>query len=396
MIRIVEDLRRPARIKVAGVGGGGCNAINTMIQAGLEGVDFVAANTDVQCLENHLAQFKVQLGPTLTKGLGAGANPEIGRQAALEVQEAIGEAVGEADMVFVTAGMGGGTGTGAAPILANVARSMGILTVGVVTKPFDFEGKRRMRQATEGIAELKDAVDTLIIIPNQRLLSIADEAMPLLVAFKKVDEVLLNAVQGVSDLINVNGLVNLDFADVKAIMSNQGLALMGTGRGSGAKKATEAARAAVTSPLLDDIEIDGATGVLMNITGGLDLSLRDVDDACSCIREAAHPDANIIFGAVIDERLKDEFKITVIATGFDRSQQARREVIARAGGENRDRPTYIRMKKSEVRAAAAPQEVKEEEKFARILKELSGAGVEAENEYDIPTYLRKTNEGGSP
>ena len=393
MLTIADDIHIGARIKVVGVGGGGCNAVNTMIQSGLERVDFVCANTDIQCLDHNLAPFKIQLGGGLTRGLGAGANPEVGRQAALEVQEQIAQTLGDTDMVFVTAGMGGGTGTGGAPIVANVARSLGALTVGVVTRPFEFEGKRRMRQAAEGIAELKDAVDTLIVIPNQRLLSISGENMPLLMAFKKVDEVLLNAVQGVSDLVNVSGLVNLDFADVKAIMSNQGLALMGTGRAAGPRKAVESARAAVTSPLLDDVEIDGATGVLINITGGLDMGLQEVNEACTAIREAAHPDANIIFGAVIDERMKDEFKITVVATGFDKTAQMRRENIGRGVSENRDRPTYIRVKNSEVRAAAQPQEAQQEEKFSRILKELSGAGVEAEDEYDIPTYLRKGVDG---
>ena len=395
MLTMADDMLFGARIKVIGVGGGGCNAVNTMIQSGLEHVEFVCANTDIQCLDHNLAQYKIQLGPGLTKGLGAGANPEVGRQAALEAQEQIAEILADTDMVFVTAGMGGGTGTGGAPIVANVARSLGALTVGVVTKPFEFEGKRRLRQAMEGIAGLRDAVDTLIVIPNQRLLSISGESMPLLMAFKKVDEVLVNAVKGVSDLVNVSGLVNLDFADVRAIMSNQGLALMGTGNATGPRKAVESARAAVTSPLLDDVEIDGATGVLINITGGLDMTLQEVNEACSAIREAAHPDANIIFGAVIDERMKDEFKITVVATGFDKTAQARREHITHVQNENRDRPTYIRVKKSEVRAAAAPQEAAQEEKYSRILKELSGAGVEAEDEYDIPTYLRKGSDGSN-
>src|SRR5512136_2662142 len=311
------DSKEPgARIKVIGVGGGGGNAINTMVAGRLEGVEFIAANTDVQALSANRAQVKLQLGRTVSRGLGAGANPERGREAALEVKDGIAETLAGADMVFVTAGMGGGTGTGAAPIIADVAKATGALTVGVVTKPFLFEGNRRRKQAEQGIADLKNAVDTLIVIPNQRLLSVAGESMSLADAFKRADEVLLNAVQGISDLITVHGLVNVDFADVRTIMAEQGMALMGTGRSSGPGRAVEAMQAAISSPLLEDVTLDGATGLLVNITGGSSLTLHEVDEAVSMAQAAADPDANIIFGSVVDEHLDEEVKITVIATGF--------------------------------------------------------------------------------
>ncbi len=312
-----------ATLKVVGVGGGGGNAVNTMIAQGLEGCDFIACNTDLQALESHLAPTKIQIGRDTTRGLGAGANPEIGRTSALEDRERIAEVLEGADMVFVTAGMGGGTGTGAAPVIADVAKECGALTVGVVTKPFLFEGKRRQRQAEEGIAELRQAVDALITIPNQRLLQIADQNTSLLEAFKKADEVLLHAVQGISDLITTHGLVNVDFADVRTIMSNQGMALMGTGFASGPDRAVEAANQAVNSPLLEDVSIQGAMGILINITGGPDMTLHEIDEAASLIQEAAHEDANIIFGSVIDERLQDVIKITVIATGFSPEDEKR-------------------------------------------------------------------------
>ena len=311
------ELPQTARIKVIGVGGGGGNAINTMISEGIRNVDFVAANTDIQALENNLAGTKIQLGAGLTKGLGAGANPEIGRSSALEDQARIAECLEGSDMVFVTAGMGGGTGTGAAPVIANIAREQGALTVGVVTKPFQFEGRRRLRQAEEGIRSLANAVDTLIIIPNQRLLAISGDHTTILEAFKKADEVLLHAVQGISDLITVPGLINVDFADVRTIMNGKGLALMGTGTASGPSRALEAAETAISSPLLEDVSIEGATGILVNLTGGLDVTLAELNEALSLIEQAAHEDAQIIFGNVIDESLRDEVKITVIATGFD-------------------------------------------------------------------------------
>ncbi len=310
------EIPESANIKVIGVGGGGGNAVNTMIADGIGGVQFVAANTDLQALDTNLATIKIQLGGTLTKGLGAGADPDIGRHSALEDHARIAESLEGADMVFVTAGMGGGTGTGAAPVIANIAREMGALTVGVVTKPFHFEGRRRRRQAEEGIKNLQAAVDTLITIPNQRLLAMSGDDTTILEAFKKADEVLLQAVQGISDLITVRGLVNVDFADVRTIMRGRGLALMGTGRASGPTRALEAAEMAISSPLLEDVSIEGATGILINITGGLDMTLREINDAASLIEEAAHEEANIIFGNVIDENARDEIKITVIATGF--------------------------------------------------------------------------------
>jgi cell division protein FtsZ len=305
-----------ARIKVIGVGGGGGNAINTMIASGLPGVEFIAANTDMQALGASLASTKIQLGAQLTKGLGAGANPEIGREAALEDCEQIREHLAGTDMVFITAGMGGGTGTGGAPVVARIAKELGALTVAVVTKPFQFEGKKRMRQAEDGMADLKEAVDTLIAIPNQRLLAIAVRNTPLLEMFKKADDILLQAVRGISDLITVHGLINLDFADVRTIMAEMGLAMMSAGSASGENRAVEAAQKAIASPLLEDLSIRGAKGVLINITGSHDLSLHEVNEAATLIQEEAHEDANIIFGAVIDERMGDEIRITVIATGF--------------------------------------------------------------------------------
>jgi len=312
-----------ARIKVIGVGGGGGNAINTMVAGRLEGVEFIAANTDVQALAANKAHTKLQLGKSVSRGLGAGANPDRGRDASLEVKDAIAEVLAGADMVFVTAGMGGGTGTGGAPIIADIAKQAGALTVGVVTKPFLFEGNRRRKQAEAGIEELRAAVDTLIVIPNQRLLSVAGESMSLADAFKRADEVLLHAVQGISDLITVHGLVNVDFADVRTIMAEQGMALMGTGRSSGPNRAVEAMQAAISSPLLEDVTLDGAMGLLVNITGGASLTLHEVNEAVSMAQASADPDANIIFGSVVDERMDGEVKITVIATGFARAESAR-------------------------------------------------------------------------
>jgi cell division protein FtsZ len=314
------DMDNFARLKVVGVGGGGNNAVNRMISAGLRGVEFIAVNTDKQALFLSQANTKIQIGDKLTKGLGAGANPEIGEKAANESRDEIAMAIKDADMVFVTAGMGGGTGTGAAPVIAQIAKEMGILTVGVVTKPFSFEGKKRMMQAEKGVEALKATVDTLVTIPNDRLLQLADKKMSLVKAFSLADDVLRQGVQGISDLIAVPGLINLDFADVKTIMQDTGLAHMGIGRATGENKAEEAARQAITSPLLET-SIDGAKGVLMNITGGPDLGLQEVNTAAELIQAAADPEANIIFGAVIDENLKDEIIITVIATGFDKSAE---------------------------------------------------------------------------
>ncbi|HEX8179914.1 MAG TPA: cell division protein FtsZ [Pyrinomonadaceae bacterium] len=311
-----------ARIKVIGVGGGGGNAVNRMIEAGIEGIEFLVANTDLQALKRSRAPIKIQLGGKLTKGLGAGANPEVGRNAALEDTEKIIEALEGADMVFVTTGLGGGTGTGAAPIIASLATELNALTVAVVTKPFHFEGKRRMTQSEQGLRELRECVDTVITIPNERLLHTVDRNVSLQDSFKLADDVLRQAVQGISDLITVPGLINLDFADVKAIMQGMGMALMGAGRASGENRAINATQQAISSPLLEEASITGAKGVLINITGGLDLTLYEVNEASSIIREAADEDANIIFGAVIDESMRDEMKITVIATGFDRESVA--------------------------------------------------------------------------
>jgi cell division protein FtsZ len=312
-----QNLTPPgAKIKVIGVGGGGGNAINTMIRSGLEGVDFVSCNTDVQSLRFSLAPAKIQVGKELTRGLGAGADPDVGRDAALEDRHEIQELLTGADMVFITAGMGGGTGTGGASVVAQIARELGALTVAVVTKPFQFEGNRRRRHAEAGVARLRECVDTLITIPNQRLLQVAAPGLSMIDAFKMADEVLVNAVRGISDIINIPGTVNVDFADVKTVMSCMGHALMGIGHAVGEKRAVEAARMAVSSPLLEDIDIEGATGILINITAGANVTLMEVNEACSIIQEAAHEDANIIFGAVIDETLGDQIRVTVIATGF--------------------------------------------------------------------------------
>src|SRR6184192_1975511 len=317
-----EGRRLGASIKVVGIGGAGSNAVNRMIDAGLDGVDFLVANTDVQALKLSKAPVKLQIGAKLTKGLGAGANPEIGRQAALEDTDKVIEALEGADMVFVTTGLGGGTGTGAAPIVATLAAELGALTVAVVTKPFAFEGKKRMTQADRGLADLKECVDTVITIPNERLLATLERGTSLFDAFRIADDILRQAVQGISDLIIVPGLINLDFADVKTIMSGMGLALMGAGRASGENRAVEATQQAISSPLLEEATIQGAKGVLINITGGSDLTLYEVNAASTIIREAADGEANIIFGAVLDETMKDEVKITVIATGFDRRAES--------------------------------------------------------------------------
>jgi cell division protein FtsZ len=314
---MLDEEQLGARIKVIGVGGGGGNAVNRMIQAGIKGIEFMVANTDVQAMRNSLAPVKLQIGGKLTKGLGAGANPEIGKQAALEDTDRILEALSGADMIFITTGMGGGTGTGAAPIIASLAAELGALTVAVVTKPFGFEGKRRRIQAEQGIRSLRETVDTLITIPNERLLNFVERATSLNEAFTIADDILRQAVQGISDLITVPGEINLDFADVKTIMHGMGMALMGTGVSSGEHRAVEAAQRAISSPLLEEASIEGAKGVLINITGGPDMTLFEVHEAASIIQEAADEEANIIFGTVIDPRMKDEVKVTVIATGFD-------------------------------------------------------------------------------
>ncbi len=345
-----------AVIKVIGVGGGGSNAVNRMIDAGLKGVEFVAINTDRQALLLSNASQKIQIGEKLTKGLGAGANPEIGQKAAEESREIIENIIQGSDMVFITAGMGGGTGTGAAPIIADIAKQLGILTVGVVTKPFTFEGRKRALHAEEGIKELKEKVDTLVIIPNDRLLQISEKKTSMIEAFKTADDVLRQGVQGISDLIAVPGLVNLDFADVKTIMLNTGMAHMGIGCSNGENRAVEAAKQAIQSPLLET-SIEGAKGVLLNITGGPNLGLFEVNEAAELVSQSADPDANIIFGAVIDEDLKDEIRITVIATGFS-GDKPRKVISERAETKDRDSlfgdyegidldiPTFLRKNKS--------------------------------------------------
>ncbi|HAO94061.1 MAG: cell division protein FtsZ [Deltaproteobacteria bacterium GWB2_55_19] len=390
VIEMDENFNRGARLKVIGVGGCGGNAVNTMIECGLEGVEFLAANTDSQALEKSLAHTKIQLGGSLTKGLGAGANPEIGRNAAMESKDALIEALKGADMVFITAGMGGGTGTGAGPVVAEAAKAAGALVVAVVTKPFAFEGSKKMKQADDGLKRLKDVVDTVITIPNQRLLSVASKNTSLKDAFKRGDEVLLQAVKGISDVITVSGLVNVDFADVRTIMSEMGQALMGSGVATGENRAVEAARKAISSPLLEDISISGARGVLINITGSSDLTIHDVHEASSLIHEEAHDDAHIIFGAVIDESMGDEVRVTVIATGFGKVHEARtpmqmpmqmgKEIIPQADIiEDLDVPTVIRREKGfELRS----------HEYRRLTR-LGGHNADDEDMYDTPTFLRK-------
>ena len=375
-----DQKKNSATIKVIGVGGAGCNAVNTMIDAGLEGVEFIVANTDQQVLDTSKAAIKIQLGESITKGLGAGANPEIGKQAALEDIDKIKGVLADSDMVFITAGMGGGTGTGAAPVIAEAIKTIGALTVAVVTKPFDLEGKRRKNIAEEGLKNLKENVDSLIAIPNQRLFSLAEKATTLIEGFKLADEVLLHAIKSISDLINIPGLINLDFADAKTIMSNMGMAFMGIGLCSGENRAAEAARKAISNPLLDNITIRGAKGILINITASSTLSLIDIEKATEFIQREAHEDANIIFGAAIDESLGENLQITVIATGFENTQA--------------DKKDYIREVKSDI----VVQEIEKEDdqslendpvtpenviKIGTIISEFTDDG-----EYDIPTFVR--------
>jgi len=339
------EVEQFANIKVVGIGGGGNNAINRMIDSGLKGVEFIAVNTDAQALYLSKADKKIQIGEKLTKGLGAGANPEIGRKAAEESKDIMEEVLQGADMIFITAGMGGGTGTGAAPIVAEISKSLGILTVGVVTKPFTFEGKKRQANAEIGIADIKNNVDTLITIPNDRLLSIAEKKTSMIEAFKMADDVLRQGVQGISDLIAVPGLINLDFADVRTIMLDTGLAHMGIGKGSGEGRAVEAAKQAISSPLLET-SIEGAKGVLLNITGGANLGLLEINEAAELISSVADPEANIIFGAVIDEKLQDEIIITVIATGFDKVKEPSLDIeefeVGTFMDEDLDIPAFLR------------------------------------------------------
>ncbi|UZP67301.1 cell division protein FtsZ [Desulfovibrio mangrovi] len=401
-----------AKIKVIGVGGGGGNAVNNMISSVLRGVTFITANTDVQALNNSQAEYKIQLGDKLTKGLGAGANPAVGRDAALESIEQIRAAIGEADMVFVTAGMGGGTGTGAAPVIAQVAKEMGALTVGVVTKPFFFEGRKRLEAAEAGIEEFRQHVDSLITIPNDRLLSLAAKKATFVEMLKKADEILYFAVKGISDLIMVPGLINLDFADVKAVMGESGLAMMGAGSATGEARAREAAMKAITSPLLEDVSIDGARGVLMNITCSSDLTIEEVSEAAGAIQEAAHDDARIFFGTVFDDNIGDEMRITVIATGIDatraetqgnggRSVSANGKVTPMRNAPPKAAPAPRAQQQVQPQAAARPaqpasqpmsQPMAQPRRAQEVITRPAparGLGNFSEEDRSIPAYLRR-------
>lgn len=379
MFEFDEKIDQTARIKVIGVGGGGGNAVNTMITSKIDGVEFYSANTDAQALRVSRAPMKIQLGGKLTKGLGAGANPEMGREAALEDRTRLAELLEGADMVFIAAGLGGGTGTGAAPVIAEVAKELGALTVGVVTKPFSREGRQRLKKAEDGVEALKKVVDSLIVIPNDRLLGLAGKNMSILDAFKPSDDVLRQAVQGISDLITTSGLINVDFADVKAIMSERGMAMMGIGMAEGEKRASEAAHQAISSPLLEDIDISGAKGVLVNISGSSNMTMEEFEEASRIIHEKVHEDANIIVGLVIDEDLGDRLKITAIATGFGASFDKARKpgdfigrTIVPPGKNEHDVPTFLRDR--------APREP---------ARGVMRAPMSEEQEYDIPTFLRR-------
>ncbi|MGC4096767.1 MAG: cell division protein FtsZ [Nitrospira sp.] len=395
MFSFQEDILSPVRIKVIGIGGAGCNAINTMITSGLARVDFIASNTDLQALERSLAPYKIQLGPERTRGLGAGAKPEIGRDAALESKEHIRECLEGADMVFVTAGMGGGTGTGAAPIVASIAREMGILTVGVVTKPFQYEGQRRNRHAEEGIRDLRRHVDTLLVIPNQRLLGIVDKSTPLLEAFKVADDVLRQAIQGIADVITTTGHVNVDFADVRTVMSHTGRAVMGMGVSYGPNRAIEAAQKAMCSPLLEEGSVEGARGVLLNITGGASMSLHEIEEAASIIQQTADPEANIIVGQVINPDMGEELIITVIATGFERDEDSPAAPIGVERGMNRPAKPVPSMLAGMGASLTADRPMKDLDRpaFLRRMNDMresmDRAVMTAEDEWDVPTFLRK-------
>jgi cell division protein FtsZ len=407
-LKLEEEGRTGARIKVVGVGGGGSNAVNRMVQAGLDGVEFIVANTDLQAIKLNAAPHKIQIGAKLTKGLGAGADPNVGRQAALEDTDKLIEALDGADMVFVTTGLGGGTGTGAAPVIASLASELGALTIAVVTKPFKFEGKKRQLQAERGLEELRNSVDTVITIPNERLLATIARTTSLNEAFVTADDVLRQAIQGISDLILVPGLINLDFADVKTIMAGMGIAIMGTGVAEGENRAMEAANRAISSPLLEDASVRGARGVIINVTGGSDLSLIEVSEASAIIQEAAHEDANIIFGAVVDPKMEGRVKITVIATGFDRAivqkqttassaitpvdlhsytaWQATEKVAASGGGGGATRLSVSRRAVLEMPPSALAGDPG--------LDMLSpGAEFEPVSPLDVPAFLRRQNEG---
>lgn len=388
VFEMIDSFNRCASIKVIGVGGCGGNAVDTMITLGMDGVEFIATNTDSQALNNSMADIKIQLGANLTKGLGAGANPEVGRDAAIESSDAIRDACADTDMIFITAGMGGGTGTGGAPIVAEIAKECGALVVAVVTKPFTFEGGRKSKQADEGLEALKGVVDTVITIPNQRLLSVASKNTSLTDAFKRADEVLYQAVKGISDVITVPGLVNVDFADVKTIMSETGQALMGSGMGSGENRGADAARMAISSPLLEDISIKGAKGLLINVTGSSDLTLNDMNEASMLVHEEADPHANIIIGAVIDEMMGDDIRVTVIATGFGDAEakkvpasESSIGIMAAAVGQSTELPTIGRRN-------GGSTEIIGRGEVERALK-FGGVHTSDEDIYDTPTFLRK-------
>lgn len=383
MPQIKPDIETFARIKVIGCGGSGGNAIGRMMSCGIKGVNFVAINTDVQALHNNRAQEKIHIGKVLTKGLGAGMNPEIGHRAAEENKQEIQESLKGADMVFITCGLGGGTGTGASPIVADIAKESGALTVAVVTKPFSFEGTQRARVAEEGLAELRDKVDTLIVIPNDRLLTIIDRKVSLLNAFEIVDDVLRQAVQGISDLIVYPGIINLDFADIKAVMENAGPAIMGIGRATGENRAVDAARAAISSPLLE-FSIEGAKGILFNVSGGQDIGMLEISEAAKTITETADPDAKIIFGAVIDEKAKKgEMKITVIATGF--GDNYRENLTNQLSLDNKKVPPAIEVEKRRIKK----EKKEEEENNITVYK---SPLPDQEDEWDVPAFIRKKKE----
>ncbi|MDQ0246333.1 cell division protein FtsZ [Bacillus fengqiuensis] len=380
MLEFDTSVDQLARIKVIGVGGGGNNAVNRMIEEGVEGVEFIAVNTDAQALNQSKAEIKMQIGATLTRGLGAGANPEVGKNAAEESKQQIQEALKGADMVFVTAGMGGGTGTGAAPAIAEIARKLGALTIGVVTRPFKFEGYKRAANAASGINAMREAVDTLIIIPNDRLLDIVDKKTPMLEAFREADNVLRQGVQGISDLIAVPGLINLDFADVKTVMSHKGTALMGIGIAKGQGRAAEAAQQAINSPLLET-SINGAQGVIMNITGGHNLSLYEVQEAADIVASASHEELNMIFGSVINENLKDEIMVTVIATGFNDQEVPSLKPSSR--------PLMAGMSKPQPQPQAPPK--RESIKREEPIQDYGRQRQKSQEALDIPTFLRNQN-----
>ncbi|WP_096435496.1 cell division protein FtsZ [Alteribacter populi] len=387
MLEFEMDMEQLATIKVIGVGGGGSNAVNRMIENGLQGVEFIAVNTDAQALHLSKAEKKLQLGGKLTRGLGAGANPDIGKKAAEESREHLEEVLQGADMVFITAGMGGGTGTGAAPVIAEIAKDLGALTVGVVTRPFTFEGRKRMTQAGSGIGALKEKVDTLIVIPNDRLLEIVDKNTPMLEAFREADNVLRQGVQGISDLIAVPGLINLDFADVKTIMSEKGSALMGIGIATGESRAAEAAKKAISSPLLET-SIDGAQGVLMNITGGSNLSLFEVHEAAEIVSSSSDSEVNMIFGSVINENLKDEIVVTVIATGFEDVADAPAMQRQQMNASRREAPVQQKPEPTNNQQSASPSYQEPSSQPATNNKTYTQPPENEGDSLDIPTFLR--------